>query len=299
MNLTFKTTDQVETSTVYQVFQSGFSDYQVKVQMTEEEWNKRFFGPEGNQRELSVIAFDGATPAGLVFGGIRSPQGVKTIRCGTMCIPPEYRRRGIGEQLMQQHLEIGRNENCSTAFLEVINNNQPAVSLYKKLGYQVIHNLYYQEILADRISQLLSKKTEPDSSFQLAETSLSEMRDYRESLNLHLPWQSDYDFIQRLSEPVRHYLIKSGEVPVGGISISSTRIFFLYVSPEYRRQKIGGALLYRGLQDLNPEKLLFTHIENDLIDQFCSKKGFNYLSLGQYEMSLPLKHEIKSRISIG
>ena len=48
---------------------------------------------------------------------------------------PEYRRKGIGEALLSALIRCGYEEGLSVLFLEVRESNNPAISLYLKLGF--------------------------------------------------------------------------------------------------------------------------------------------------------------------
>lgn len=65
---------------IYEAFTDGFSDYIINVSLAKEEFVRRFFGPEGNTLENSIIAFDGHKPIGLNLGGIKIYEGIKTLR---------------------------------------------------------------------------------------------------------------------------------------------------------------------------------------------------------------------------
>ena len=52
-----------------------------------------------------------------------------------VAVAPAARRRGLGEALMLDMLEIGRTAGTRTIFLEVRRSNEPAIGLYRKLGF--------------------------------------------------------------------------------------------------------------------------------------------------------------------
>lgn len=70
---------------------------------------------------------------------------VKKGHVVSVAILPEHRRKGIGEALVTQAMEGMRKYNAKQCFLEVRVTNQEAISLYKKLGFEVtrtIHGYY-------------------------------------------------------------------------------------------------------------------------------------------------------------
>ncbi|MEA2600200.1 MAG: [ribosomal protein S18]-alanine N-acetyltransferase [Acidobacteriota bacterium] len=53
-----------------------------------------------------------------------------------LAVEPAERRRGIGRLLVEAGLERLRRENVQVCFLEVRMNNEPAIQLYKSLGFE-------------------------------------------------------------------------------------------------------------------------------------------------------------------
>lgn len=53
-----------------------------------------------------------------------------------LAVDPPERRRGIGRLLVEHGLERLRQANVRVCFLEVRMNNEPAIQLYKGLGFQ-------------------------------------------------------------------------------------------------------------------------------------------------------------------
>ena len=84
--------------------------------------------------ELAVVGF-------AVAHAIRHRYG----RILTLDIVPEARRFGIGAKLMSACEERLRASGCTEVYLETAVNNDPALQLYRKLGYKVLEVLpeYY------------------------------------------------------------------------------------------------------------------------------------------------------------
>jgi ribosomal-protein-alanine N-acetyltransferase len=64
----------------------------------------------------------------------------------TLMVHPDYQRQGLGQLLLTQLLQRARWRGLERATLEVRASNQPAISLYKKFGFQLIgqRRNYYQ-----------------------------------------------------------------------------------------------------------------------------------------------------------
>ena len=63
----------------------------------------------------------------------------------TLDIVPEARRSGLGTKLMCACEERLRSSGCNEIYLETAVDNEPALRLYRKLGYQIVRTLpeYY------------------------------------------------------------------------------------------------------------------------------------------------------------
>jgi predicted N-acetyltransferase YhbS len=113
----YKRCSEVNIDDVFEAFSQGFSDYIIKLSMSRELFIKRFFGVEGNSLEYSFIAYDDDKPTGVVLGGIKNYEGIKTIRCGTLAVIPDYRGKGISQRLMELHKEEAVSQDCKQMFL--------------------------------------------------------------------------------------------------------------------------------------------------------------------------------------
>jgi len=76
------------------------------------------------------------------FGGI-----LKKGHIVSVAVLPQYRRKGVGEALINEAMEGMRLYNAKQCFLEVRVTNTPAVNLYKKLEFQVARTIrgYYAD----------------------------------------------------------------------------------------------------------------------------------------------------------
>jgi ribosomal-protein-alanine N-acetyltransferase len=79
-----------------------------------------------------------------------------------LCIADDFRRQGLGERLLTHMLEIARQKNVGAVFLEVRPSNQPAISLYEKVGFNQIgtRHDYYPAKVGREDAIILAKSLE-------------------------------------------------------------------------------------------------------------------------------------------
>jgi ribosomal-protein-alanine N-acetyltransferase len=62
---------------------------------------------------------------------------VKKGHIVSVAILPEYRRKGLGHAILAEALKGMREYNVKEGYLEVRVSNQPAIDLYRKLGFSI------------------------------------------------------------------------------------------------------------------------------------------------------------------
>ena len=66
------------------------------------------------------------------FSGLKKRGHVVSV-----AVIPEHRKKGVGEALVSSAMDAMRTYNAKQCYLEVRVSNDPAVELYKKLGFEV------------------------------------------------------------------------------------------------------------------------------------------------------------------
>jgi len=284
--ITYKLCSEVTEDQIYQAFQSGFSDYMIQLSLEKEDMLERFFGPEGNERALSYLALDGDIGVGLVLGGIRMMNGVKTMRCGTMCINPDYRGKGVAQKLIDMHIELGKSSGCHQMFLEVINGNDRAVHFYKKNGYEIVYDLLYYNMQKETLTKMSILPIYED--YEIKQVGYYDVLSYRKTLfDMHLPWQADVEYFKTLK--AKYYEAYDGDKVVAACGVFKGNVFFLHVDPQYRGLGIGMAILFEALKEDTFESVRMTINNNANMKSFCEHIGMKKSELCQFEMYLSLR----------
>jgi [ribosomal protein S18]-alanine N-acetyltransferase len=89
-----------------------------------------------------------------------SRMGADEAEILTIAIDPRYRGQGLSRNLLLTHLGHLAARGVRTIFLEVEENNRPALSLYKRIGFAVVsrRERYYQEPGGEQLNALLMRR---------------------------------------------------------------------------------------------------------------------------------------------
>lgn len=95
-------------------------------------WSEKSVGEElRNPLSLWLVALEGETLAGYI--GSQSVMGESDMM--NVAVDPSFRRQGTGEQLVNALVEELAKAGNHCLSLEVRASNEPAISLYQKLGF--------------------------------------------------------------------------------------------------------------------------------------------------------------------
>lgn len=274
----------IDIETVYEGFKSGFSDYIIKIELSKEDFIKRFFGPEGNNLEYSFIALEDGKPVGLILGGIKVYEGVKTLRCGTLCIHPEYRGKGVSKALFERHKQVGLNHGCKQMFLEVIVGNDRAIKFYEKLGYSKVYDInYYSHKHPATLQRDLT------NLIDIREVEFETLLNLADKINdVHVNWQNDFDYMKKIENLIYYGFYQESEI-IGVLSITPNgKIFFIWTNPHHRHKGTALSLIIKATKELKINTLNISFPNNASIGGFLKHVKFEKDNISQYEMYLTI-----------
>lgn len=282
--LIYKKCLEVNLNDIVTAFNRGFSDYIIQLQMTEEILTSRFLTLEQNQLEHSFIAYDDNKPIGLMLGGIKDYEGIKTLRCGALCVDPNYRKLGVASKLFELHKEEAINNGCKRLYLEVIQGNDRAINFYKKQGYKILSELEYYSYQNPEIITSINFNEK-----EISATNLDEVENiHNNKVKNHLNWQNDFDYMKFFSQLV-NLKLTIDESTIAVISLLPVgKIFYLWVDEKYRRLGYGKALLRYALDKFNITKLSISFPKYENVIAFLKQIGFSKDPISQYDMVLEL-----------
>ena len=232
--------------TLAEAFGAAFAEYEVQISPDE---LRTMLRRRGFDPALSFAAFDDdGRIAGFTLNGIGSFGGVPTAYDTGTGTLPEYRGRGLATQIFEASLPHLRAAGISQYLLEVLQHNTAAVSVYRKLGFEVSREFNYFRAAggnghggfgyAER--QTTIRRVEPAALLETA----PEFWDFAPS------WQNGFEAIERAPEDFIALGAFDSDRLVGYIIFEPATgdITQIAVAKTHRRQGIGSVLFKEMLQ---------------------------------------------------
>ncbi|MFA4971039.1 MAG: GNAT family N-acetyltransferase [bacterium] len=267
---------------------SAFSDYQVSVESTLQQMDVRL-AQDSYEPSLSVGAFNGDEMVGFWLSGERKIGGEKVAYDAGTAIKSKWRRQGISRRLFESLDNELRRNNVSRYIVEVLTDNDDALKMYTKQGFQIMRTMDAYRI--ERPSYTIVK----DSRFKLDVVGLNEVRRRTAHLLDYKPsWQNSWEALSAVERSTMSVIVRNNyEYVAYGI-----------FQPILERYAQIGVLQMKQGDMLEAVKMILAHFMNHIktngkyeiinIPQSCSKlptllefHGFHHLvSLYEMERSL-------------
>lgn len=278
----YQTLEKIDISRIHQAFLQAFSDYQVSVGMPLEAF-EMMLKRNGFVSGLSVGAFADGELVGFVLNGARNWEGEKTIYDLGTGVIPAFRRKGITSSVLELVRNLCIENNIGRYQLEVIQDNENAVLLYKKQGFQICRTLNcYRMECKERESRenMAWKLLHPEKLSEEQWTVLKSFWDYPPS------WQNSVDSVCAISKSFFYTLAEiDGELIGYGVVSKGGDLVQLAVKPEYRQMGVATEILYDLQRQAQKQKMTALNVDGRDIasDAFLRKMGFDVF-VKQYEM---------------
>lgn len=141
--------ENISLKEIYDVFMESFSDYEVSIHMSINEFEEMLVTRDIDF-SYSVGCFNDGKLVGFIICGYREIEGKKYCYDGGTGIIPDFRRKGIANKLFANLLDLLKKKDISVFLLEVLENNTPAIELYRKNGFVIQRRLECFKIDKDK-----------------------------------------------------------------------------------------------------------------------------------------------------
>lgn len=252
----------------------GFEDYFVPVQFTTTPF-LNMLRKDGLDLSSSRVLMAEGQPGGIALIARRG----WTSRLAAMGISKKMRGQGAGSWLMDELIKEACQREDREMVLEVIEQNEPAVKLYQKYGFQMVRRLigcirkeakeYQKSDLQDtdlrRLGQLIAQHGLPD-----------------------LPWQVSSESVAQMNPPAHAYRKGQAYIAVSNPTLDHVVIWSLLVEQGVRGQGLGTDMLKSVISN-HPGKTW--HMPAICPEEFWNvfqRADFEREELSQWQMKLVL-----------
>nr|WP_170120044.1 GNAT family N-acetyltransferase [Dysgonomonas alginatilytica] len=118
----------------------SFSDYEVAMDMPIDRFEEMIITRDIDF-SCSVGCFSDGKLVGFILCGYRKIDGKKYCYDGGTGVIPSFRRKGIANDLFIKLVDLLKKDDVDIFLLEVLENNTPAIDLYRKNGFGVQRRL--------------------------------------------------------------------------------------------------------------------------------------------------------------
>lgn len=200
---------ELSTEDILQCLLSAFSDYFVVLPSSVAYWEERFTAARVDRR-FSFGMFDVEKLVGFIINGVDSHEGKLTAFNSGTGVLPEYRGKGIVDDLYTHALPIFIKHGVEKCMLEVIQQNVRAIKVYRRIGFGIKRSL----------TSWKGMLPEPGSAYRLDKVDFQHILDcglYRPEL---YSWDNLAEAV-KLSEESKHTFLVVDEKEKGYFTIGS------------------------------------------------------------------------------
>jgi ribosomal protein S18 acetylase RimI-like enzyme len=274
--ITCRLLSRADSNSLYECFLAAFSDYEVDMQMSRQQFEQRLVR-DGVQLEISAGAFDESRMIGFYLNAPGEWQGKRTAYDAGTGVVPGYRQQGVGRKLFEFVGPRLREASVSQFLLEVLSSNEPAVSLYRKLGFIETRRLAVFRS-NEPVRQLGDLEHVAIRRVERADWEL-----FSSFCDGYPSWQNSIEAVERVANETTVVCAYDHDecVGYGVVFRPGDSLMQLAVAPAHRRKGIGSRIL----SALNSEALKVNNIDTELKGAlaFYEANGFK-LVLEQFEM---------------
>jgi ribosomal protein S18 acetylase RimI-like enzyme len=192
-----------------------------------------------------------------------------------MGIAREVRGKGAGTWLMEQLVREAQQRGEGEMVLEVIEQNEPAVRLYRRCGFQTVR----------RLIGLSRKDARENGRGDLQKIDLGELGRLISQYGLpDLPWQLSGETISNMDPPVCAYRQGPAYLAISSPEAEHVVIWSLLVEPQRRGRGLGSNLLKQIIAAHAGKTWHMPALLPEELGKAFEKAGFEREEISQWQM---------------
>lgn len=258
----------------------AFSDYIVPFQLTEAQF-KNHIALNAVDINNSVGAFGGGKMVGFTLNGFGSWNGKSTVYDAGTGVVPGFRGLGIGAEIFEFMTPALKQNGVRQILLEVITENEKAVRLYRRLGFEEARRL----LIFERQESFEDDSNADFIVGEIAEPNWNLLKNFCDGKT---SWQNSLEALDRC---LAHKIIfgafhKEAPIGYGVVFPKSGSIAQLAVDKNYRRRGVASLILSAMRKTVEKDKpLRVANVDENLkcAVEFLKNRNFTE-TLSQFEM---------------
>ncbi|MCM1040954.1 MAG: GNAT family N-acetyltransferase [Bacteroides sp.] len=275
--------EHTDFETLFHGFEKAFADYEIHF---EKEEVRSMLKRRGYNPRLSFAAFDNGEIVAFTLNGTGIFNGVPTAYDTGTGTVKQYRGQGIAGKIFTHSLPFLKESGISQYLLEVLQNNQKAIGVYRRMNFEVTREF---DCFRQTIEHIDNQKVNTDCIIEQVDT--DSIRQAQHYCDFRPSWQNNFESIERgISELTCLGAFLSGKM-VGYcvFDIHTGDLAQIAVLSEYRRKRIASRLLQEAITSMKTDfiKILNISSDNPTMPVFLQSKNIP-LASKQFEMILPL-----------
>ena len=256
---------------LFEAFEQAFADYEVQLNKAE---HHKMLKRRGFDPDLSFAAFDAGKIVSFTCNGIGYFYGMPTAYDTGTGTLKEYRGMGLATRIFEYSIPYLKQAGIREYLLEVLQHNTGAVSVYRKLGFEVTREFnYFRANNKDVRNEVKSL----DFPYTLQAVDVDEYDLAAGFWDFRPSWQNSFESVGRAPEEFVSLGVFTDGTLVGyGIFEPATGdLTQIAVDRQYRRRGVGSLLLHNLLVSNTHDsvKVINTAVDCHSIDAFLSAKN--------------------------
>lgn len=264
-----KSLDHTGFDELFRAVEQAFADYELQLNKAELQTmlKRRGFDPK-----LSFAAFDGDKIVSFTCNGIGDFYGIPTAYDTGTGTLKDYRGKGLATRVFEYSIPYLKEAGIKEYLLEVLQHNPGAISVYRKLGFEVTREFYYfrPEKVENEIKAI-------DIPYTLQFIDINKYDSIPDFWDFRPSWQNSIESVGRTFGDFIGLGVFIGDrlIGYGVFEPVSGDVTQIAVEKSYRRKGIG-SLLFQKMLEFNKYrsvKIVNTDIGCDSITAFLRAKN--------------------------
>lgn len=276
----------IEFNTIFHAFELAFSDYEIQFGEAEvySMLKRRGFNPE-----LSFAAFEKNEIVAFTLNGTGYYHNRFTAYDTGTGTLKKYRRNGIAQDIFRHSIPYLKEAGIEQYLLEVLQSNEKAVSIYRKLGFKITQE--FNCIRQKREDVGNTTIIQQNQSIEIAPIEIKDIRQASSLCDFYPSWQNSIDSIERAGSDLIRLgaYISDNLVGYCVFDPQTGDLSQIAVDKKHRRKKIASCLFQKAIEQTTSDTIKVLNISPECHSLPAFLKSWNMeTAKKQFEMILPL-----------